>query len=105
PEVDQVAGHEGHHDGEGDIAPDSPARHALRALPHPPREHGLDDDGHEKIQGEEGPGGGLEQGEGEDADVIAILGEEQAVQHEEAEHGAAYDHPEGMDEARSREEE
>ena len=100
-----MAGHEAHHDGEGDIAPDSPPRDALRALPHPPREHGLDDDGHDKIQGEESPRRGLEQGEGEDADVVAILGEEQAVQHEEAEHGAAHHHAEGLDERRPREEE
>ena len=109
PEVDEVAGHEAGHDAEGDIAPHPmpgavPGASTVRL--HTQRgQHGLDGQRHDEVEGEERPRLWLEQDEGEHAQVIAVVGEEEAVEHEKAQDGAAEADAEGHDDPRPRNEE
>src|SRR5882724_4403473 len=103
--MDQVAGHEAGHDAEGEIAPDPQPRRLRGALPHPERQHALNGHAHDEVEGEERPRLRREQGEGEHAQVIAVVGEEKAVEHEEAQDRAPEEDAERYDDPRPREKE
>src|SRR5258705_2404885 len=75
------------------------------ASPHPESEHGLDGQRHDEVEDEKRPRLRGEQGEGEHAQVIAVVGEEEAVEHEKAQDDAAQADTEGHDDPRPRNEE
>jgi hypothetical protein len=72
------------------------------ALPHPLRQHRFYRDGHHEIEGEKRPSLGGKQGEREDAQVVAVVGEDEAIEHEEAENDTAEENGDRQDYARPR---
>ncbi len=103
PRVHDVRGREAQHEAEGQVAADVPAGGGLGAAPHRAREHALDGQAEREVDAEEEPRLRGEQGRGQDAEVIAVLREDQAVEHQEAGRRAGQHHPERHHHARARE--
>ena len=88
PPVDEVAGEQAAPEDQGKIPLDSTRRRERGALPHPDRQHRLDGRAQKEVEREKRPGRGREQGDRQDAEVISVLGEDEAVKGEKAENGA-----------------
>ena len=72
------------------------------APPDPRRQHRLDGHAHEKVEREERKGLRPQQAERQDAEVVSILAEDEAVEQHEAETGAGQADAEGQDHPRPR---
>jgi hypothetical protein len=99
PEVDEMAGEDASHDADGDVAAASSSDRLGGAPPEPAGQHRLDGQSHREVERDEGPGLRLQQRDGDQAQVIAVVGEEQAVEHEEAQHRGTEKDGYGQDEA------
>jgi len=94
-----MAGEDASHDADGDVAAASSSDRLGGAPPEPAGQHRLDGQSHREVERDEGPGLRLQQRDGDQAQVIAVVGEEQAVEHEEAQHCGAEKDGYGQDEA------
>jgi hypothetical protein len=72
------------------------------ARPNPAGQHRLDAQAEEEIDGEGHPGPWLEQGEGQEVEVVAVPREDRGVEQEKAGHGSAEDNSERHDHLRPR---
>jgi hypothetical protein len=64
-------------------------------LPDPGRQHRLDGHAQEDVEAEKDPRLRLQHGEGQDAEVIPVLGKDEAVEQSEDENGAGQEDAEG----------
>ena len=101
PREDEVARHEAAGEAERGVQADPAPHRAHRALPDSGRQHALDGQAHEEVEPEEGERLWVEQRERHDAQVIAVLDEEQAVEDGQAQAGGRQKHAEGQDDPRT----
>ena len=97
PCVDEVAGEEAASEAQGKVPPHPMPRGPGAAPPEPDRQHGLDGQTKEKVKSEKRPGVQLQHDEREDVEVVPVLGEDQGVEHQEAEDGAGQKDAERQD--------
>src|SRR5438034_3221281 len=100
--MNEVAGQEAAPKARRQPPTDATPRGARHALPDPLRQHRFYRDGHHEIEGEKRQSFGGKQGERQDAEMVAVVGEDEAVEHEEAENDTAEENGDGQDEARPR---
>ena len=84
PHVDGVTGQEAARQSQRRVPAAPSPWHRCRAFPDPQRHHRFDGQPQDEVHSEEGPGLRREHAESQDAEVVAVLGEDHAVEHEEA---------------------
>ncbi len=95
--MDEMAGHEADGKARREVPSEPAPRASRRALPDPARQHGLDGQGQEEVEPEECPGLRGQQAERQDAEVVPVFGEDQAVEHQEAQCDAGQQHADRED--------
>ena len=97
PRVDDVTGDEAAGEGKAKKEAEAVPRGERGARPDPAGQHRLDAQGEEEVEGEGHPVPWLEQGEGEDVEVVPVLREDRRVEQEKAGHGSSEDNGERHD--------